>query len=74
MRHLVWLSLVIAVAAGGCRCRTQDKVEARRAALARAASYLWAQQGADGGWRSATYGLLASGQSLTPFVLVACCW
>jgi hypothetical protein len=40
-------------------------------ALPRAAAYLWKQQGADGGWHSHTYGLLRSGQSLTPFVLNA---
>ena len=37
----------------------------------RAAQYLWAQQAADGGFHSTTYGLLRSGQSLTPFVLGA---
>src|SRR5438309_10819228 len=40
-------------------------------ALARAAEYLWSQQSDDGGWHSHTYGLLRSGQSLTPFVLEA---
>src|SRR5438105_9296346 len=39
--------------------------------LQRAARYLWAQQSEDGGFHSATYGLLRSGQSLTPFVLLA---
>jgi hypothetical protein len=39
--------------------------------LARAAQYLWDQQSDDGGWHSHTYGLLRSGQSLTPFVLDA---
>jgi hypothetical protein len=39
--------------------------------LNKAAQYLWAQQAEDGGFHSATYGLLRSGQSLTPFVLVA---
>lgn len=39
--------------------------------LRRAAQYLWAQQAKDGGFHSATYGLLRSGQSLTPFVLGA---
>jgi hypothetical protein len=39
--------------------------------LRKAAQYLWAQQSEDGGFHSATYGLLRSGQSLTPFVLVA---
>lgn len=40
-------------------------------ALARAAEYLWRAQAEDGGWHSHTYGLLRSGQSLTPFVLEA---
>jgi hypothetical protein len=39
--------------------------------LKKAAQYLWAQQAEDGGWHSHTYGLLRSGQSLTPFVLDA---
>jgi squalene-hopene/tetraprenyl-beta-curcumene cyclase len=42
-----------------------------RSPLGRAAQYLWAQQAADGGFHSAVYGLLRSGQSLTPFVLGA---
>src|SRR5438105_14911549 len=36
-----------------------------------AARFLWAQQAEDGGFHSATYGLLRSGQSLTPFALGA---
>jgi len=40
-------------------------------AIARAAGYLWGVQAGDGGWHSRTYGLLRSGQSLTPFVLDA---
>jgi prenyltransferase beta subunit len=39
--------------------------------LQMAARYLWAQQSEDGGFHSTTYGLLRSGQSLTPFVLDA---
>src|SRR5258708_4713924 len=39
--------------------------------VGRAAEYLWKQQADDGGWHSHTYGLLRSGQSLTPFVLEA---
>lgn len=39
--------------------------------LKKSAQYLWAQQAADGGFHSTTYGLLRSGQSLTPFVLLA---
>jgi len=46
-------------------------VRAPQPALARAARYLWKQQAGDGGWHSHTYGLLRSGQSLTPFVLGA---
>jgi len=46
-------------------------VRTERAPLARAAEYLWSQQADDGGWHSHTYGLLRSGQSLTPFVLEA---
>lgn len=39
--------------------------------LRRAAAWLWRRQSRDGGWHSETYGLLRSGQSLTPFVLEA---
>lgn len=41
------------------------------APLDNAARFLWSQQSDDGGFHSTTYGLLRSGQSLTPFVLVA---
>ena len=37
--------------------------------LIRATDYLWSKQSPDGSWRSETYGLLKSGQSLTPFIL-----
>lgn len=53
-----------AVAAGCSRGRAS-------APLRKAAQYLWAQQSEDGGFHSTTYGLLRSGQSLTPFVLLA---
>src|ERR1700733_10388266 len=46
-------------------------VRTEQPALQKAVQYLWNQQGADGGWPSHTYGLLRSGQSLTPFVLDA---
>ncbi len=39
--------------------------------IQRAAAYLWSKQSPDGGWHSETYGLLRSGQALTPFVLYA---
>ena len=44
---------------------------AARPPVVRAADYLWSRQDSDGGWHSHTYGLLRSGQSLTPFVLDA---
>ncbi len=43
----------------------------RAASLASACRNLWSQQATDGGFHSSTYGLLRSGQSLTPFVLDA---
>src|SRR6266702_4517734 len=48
-------------------CTTRDPARA----LIRACRYLWSQQAEDGGWHSRTYGLLRSGQSLTPFDLNA---
>jgi hypothetical protein len=57
--------LLTAAAAAACSWKRE------RGSLARAAQYLWAQQSADGGFHSTTYGLLRSGQSLTPFVLGA---
>src|SRR5437773_7712358 len=62
MRRL--LILLAAIALASCH-------HTERPPLARAADYLWSQQDADGGWHSRTYGLLRSGQSLTPFVLGA---
>jgi len=52
-------------AAAGCARRHA------REPLKDAARYLWSQQGEDGGFHSTTYGLLRSGQSLTPFVILA---
>jgi squalene-hopene/tetraprenyl-beta-curcumene cyclase len=37
----------------------------------RAARYLFRQQGDDGGWHSPQYGVMRSGQALTPFVMWA---
>ena len=58
-----WIALLV-LAEAGC-------VQTERPPLARAASYLWIQQANDGGWHSHTYGLLRSGQAMTPFVLEA---
>ncbi len=38
-------------------------------AIARGTRWLYARQSADGTWKSEAYGMMASGQSLTPFVL-----
>jgi squalene-hopene/tetraprenyl-beta-curcumene cyclase len=57
--------LLTATAAAGCSRRADESP------LQRAARYLWKQQSEDGGFHSTTYGLLRSGQSLTPFVLGA---
>ena len=65
MRSRIALCLLVLMAACGER-RAQPHTP-----LARAAEFLWKQQSADGGWHSRTYGLLRSGQSLTPFVLDA---
>jgi hypothetical protein len=51
---------------GAAACGRRDN-----SAIARAAHWLWSEQSDDGGWHSKTYGLLRSGQSLTPFVLDA---
>jgi squalene-hopene/tetraprenyl-beta-curcumene cyclase len=56
--------LLLLAALSGC-------ARSERSPLTRAADYLWNQQAGDGGWHSRTYGLLRSGQSLTPFVLDA---
>ncbi len=37
--------------------------------LRQAVDYLWGKQAEDGGWHSEKYGLLRSGQALTPFIL-----
>ncbi len=55
--------LLSAVAAAACSRRGESSP------LEKAVQYLCAQQADDGGFHSATYGLLRSGQSLTPFIL-----
>jgi prenyltransferase beta subunit len=66
--------LLKALAAAGAATTAFSTGCARRrgsSALGSAVRYLWSQQGQDGGFHSTKYGLLHSGQSLTPFVLVA---
>lgn len=50
-------------------CGEPERSDPDRAALARAARWLWNAQDRDGGWHSATYGLLRDGISLTALVL-----
>lgn len=59
-------AVLATLAAGSAAC---SRGAARRRAIERAAAWLWSCQASDGGWHSETYGLLRSGQSLTPFVL-----
>jgi hypothetical protein len=68
MRALASIFLIVLVSACDARAGTTDP---GREAIAKAAHYLWSKQGSDGGFHSETYGLLRSGQSLTPFVLLA---
>jgi prenyltransferase/squalene oxidase-like repeat protein len=63
----IWLTLCLLACAG---CAASGRI-AQGDAAARGARYLWSQQSSDGGWHSRTYGLLRSGESLTPFVLDA---
>jgi len=53
------------------RALAAHSADRARGALQGAADWLWSQQGDDGGWHSPQYGLMRSGQSLTPFVLCA---
>jgi Squalene-hopene cyclase C-terminal domain/Prenyltransferase and squalene oxidase repeat len=55
----------------GCAIASSCSGSGRNDPLSKAAQYLWAQQSEDGGFHSSTYGLLRSGQSLTPFVLLS---
>jgi Prenyltransferase and squalene oxidase repeat len=70
-RRIFLLNALAAAATAGSAVTTGCSAWRDNASLKKAAQYLWAQQSEDGGFHSATYGLLRSGQSLTPFVLVA---
>jgi Prenyltransferase and squalene oxidase repeat len=70
-RRTFLLNALAAAATAGSAVTTGCSAWRDNALLNKSAQYLWAQQSEDGGFHSATYGLLRSGQSLTPFVLVA---
>lgn len=69
----VLLGLAAGCAGPGREANSAKGPDSRAAEIAirRAVGFLWDAQDADGGWHSRTYGLLRSGQSLTPFVLDA---
>ncbi|MDX1478519.1 MAG: prenyltransferase/squalene oxidase repeat-containing protein [Saprospiraceae bacterium] len=54
---LAWLVLA------GCSDPAQPAV------MEGACAYLWAMQGSDGGWHSATHGILKEGAAITPFIV-----
>lgn len=63
------LTLCVAVSLfGGCRAAPDaSHGHAPAEVLRRAATFLWSQQSADGGWHSETHGILKGGQAWTPF-------
>ena len=63
------LTLVLLVTLQTAACRAESVTTEQ--ALARAVEYLWSKQTANGSWRSEQYGVMRSGESLTPFVLNA---
>ncbi|HEX9615256.1 MAG TPA: prenyltransferase/squalene oxidase repeat-containing protein [Bacteroidota bacterium] len=65
------LVVILAVAAGGCEAEGNRSNSKAEAILTRAAEYLWERQGADGGWHSELHGVMRTGQSLTPYLLMA---
>jgi hypothetical protein len=64
----VKLLFLIVLLCGADRACAEDR-DAGKIALQNACQYLWSQQAKDGGWHSSQYGLLRSGQALTPFIL-----
>ena len=68
------LLIALAILFPGCgvaEAPQPEPVKPAPSGLRAAVAYLWSRQAADGGWHSETYGLLRSGQSLSPFVLAA---
>jgi len=74
-RAFLAMSAAAAAASAVAACRRPEprppEVAPEDAALARGVAWLQAQQGADGRFRSQTYGFFADGQSTTPFVALA---
>lgn len=66
-RLLLGLILLVGLSPAVCDAETST----HKAALERAANFLWSKQSDDGSWRSEYYGVMRSGQSLTPLVLHA---
>jgi squalene-hopene/tetraprenyl-beta-curcumene cyclase len=66
-----FLLKALAAGAAGAAVATGCTRRPGKTPLGAATHYLWSRQGEDGGFHSTTYGLLRSGQSLTPFVLLA---
>ena len=73
--HRYWTcSLTAALALGvvvnvpsGCRPGGDRTDGTAESVLQSAARYLWSQQADDGGWHSATHGILSGGEAWTPF-------
>jgi hypothetical protein len=70
-RREVLAGALAGAACGALRVRGAEATVMPMAALERAAAYLWRQQADDGGWHSPQYGVLRSGQAMTPYVLHA---
>jgi len=64
------LFCAVLVAISAQRVVSEDTTSGSADAIGKAATFLWAQQAEDGSWPSKTYGVLKTGQALTPFVLL----
>ena len=61
----------VSIAAATRSFAAELAVPAGALALKRAVAFLWSKQHDDGSWRSEVYGMMRTGQALTPFVLDA---
>ncbi|MEX2115385.1 MAG: prenyltransferase/squalene oxidase repeat-containing protein [Bacteroidota bacterium] len=69
--HRFLLASVCAAMFLHCGSREKRALTEAERILARATSYLWANQGTDGGWHSTMHGVMRTGQTLTPYMLHA---